>query len=702
MGRIVWSNAVRPILNQNEGILAMKEYHADIVVVGAGTSGSLCAVAAARCGLKTILIERTGLVGGVPSTTVMGSFANLMVNTKFEPMTGGIIRELIERIVQAGGTPYSSADEAILGKTGKPFTIPFHPALYEHVLIEMLEEVGVHLILNCAVISGETSASGGIRMDFAAGMQRFCVYAEVVVDATGNAEAAALLGAETCRPDNISYGCLMRIGAVEIEKTLRFIKSSAPWKTNPAFEAWLRQREEFASDDAPRGLKHLLDPVGYDHAPMSDLTDRIMNDSKWRYIEERYRAENVIYTLELSLFRELIRQAVDNGDFCLVKYFFFDSGTLNGFLMSNTKIEVNQIHKDEENNPLFREDFFSSPPKRWEVRYDNSYPNLIYDPKYKVYRCYYTCFSYDSCSAGTPLEQRASVKYQPMGDRITSLCYAESPDGIHFTKPALGLVEFDGSTDNNILMRYAHGTGVFLDTEELDPNKRFKLITKVEYNGSRHYMAVAFSEDGIHFTKPLEWPRYNPAADTHNFVLRDPKTGKFLLFTRIWKNGVRICARSESTDFINWTEPVEVLRGSGFASQVYSMVVFPYNGLYLGMASIYHNGDAEAEDFDTVDVELKYSTKSDAWESIAPGGHLIQRGKGTYPRGEFDCGCIYAAAPVEIDGKLWIYYMGGNGRHSNFRETSFARGWIEKDKFAGYIPRDPDKEGKLVTSHFCI
>lgn len=228
------------------------------------------------------------------------------------------------------------------------------------------------------------------------------------------------------------------------------------------------------------------------------------------------------------------------------------------------------------------------------------------------------------------------------------------------------------------------------------------LITKVEYNGNRHYMAVAFSEDGIHSTKPLEWPRYNPAADTHNFAMRDPRTGKFLLFTRIWKNGLRICARSESTDFINWTEPAEVLRGDGFASQVYSMVVFPYEGLYLGMASMYHNGDTEAGDFDTVDVELKYSTKSDAWESVAPGGRLIPRGKGAYPQGEFDCGCIYAAAPVEIDGKLWIYYMGGNGRHSDFRETSFARGWLEKDKLAGYVPRDPGRESRLVTSHFCL
>lgn len=297
----------------------MKECYADIVVAGAGTSGSLCAIAAARCGLRTVLAERTGLVGGVPSAALMGSFANLMVNTRLQPMTGGIILELVERLVRAGGTPYATAEEAVRGKIGKPFTIPFQPALYEHVLIEMLEESGVRLLLNCSILSGQSSASHGIRLDFAAGAQRLRVRARVAVDATGNAEAAALLGAETCQADNISYGCLMRIGGVEIEKTLAFLRSSAPWKEDPALDAWFRQREEFTAEDAPGGLKHLLDPVGYDHAPMADRADRLMNDAKWQYIEERYRAENVLYTLELSLFRRLIRQAVEKGGFSLVQ-----------------------------------------------------------------------------------------------------------------------------------------------------------------------------------------------------------------------------------------------------------------------------------------------------------------------------------------------------------------------------------------------
>ncbi|MDE7029219.1 MAG: hypothetical protein K2P63_04480 [Lachnospiraceae bacterium] len=384
------------------------------------------------------------------------------------------------------------------------------------------------------------------------------------------------------------------------------------------------------------------------------------------------------------------------------KYFFLDRGILVGYHMSNARIELNKLQKDTCNNPLFGEGFFEEPPLPWEIRYDNGYPNIIYDPVYQIYRCYYTCITYDESAAGTPLAERGKTDYKPKENRIASLCYAESRDGIHFVKPELGLTEYAGSRKNNILFRYAHGTGVFLDVQETDPKRRYKLMTKVEYNDKCNYMAVGFSEDGIHFGGLIPWPKYNPAADTHNFVFRDPKTDMFYLYTRIWRNGLRICARSESEDFIHWTEPKEVLRGSGFERQVYSMPVLPYEGIYLGFASMYHAGDADCADFDLVDLELACAANMDDWDFAAPGQHLIERGSGSYPRGAFDCGCIYAAAPIVKEDKVWIYYMGGNGRHTNFRETSFARGFLERDKFAGYVQNNPAKQAQIMTTHFTV
>lgn len=383
-------------------------------------------------------------------------------------------------------------------------------------------------------------------------------------------------------------------------------------------------------------------------------------------------------------------------------YLMLNRGILSGYQMTNAVLKVKPIKKDETNNPLFREGFFEKERKPWEVRYDNGYPNIIYDEREKIYRCYYTLFTKDQSSASTPLEERRDHVYSPSSRRITSLCYAESRDGIHFDKPNLGLVEFQGNRNNNILMDYAHGTGVFLDPEEKDPKKRYKLVTKIEYNELKNYMAVGFSEDGIHFGDLIPWPEFNPAADCHNFPFRDPVTGKYYVITRIWKNGVRVSAICESRDFIHWSEPEEILRGNGFEDQIYSMPVFRYGDLYLGLASVYHEGNTMAPNFDTVDVELEFATDLKHWDSAAPGQKLIARGKGAYPDGDFDCGCIYASAPVEIDGKLWVYYMGGNGRHTGFRETSLARGYLEKDRFAYYEAGDEESEALLTTSHFVI
>ena len=199
------------------------------------------------------------------------------------------------------------------------------------------------------------------------------------------------------------------------------------------------------------------------------------------------------------------------------KYLFLDRRCLQPQGMENVRLVLAAAEKDTANNPLFSEGFFSTPSLPWEARYDNAYPNVIYDPKYKKYRCYYTFCSKDEESTSTPRQERAKRDYRPMPTRIASLGYAESDDGVHWVKPSLGLVEFEGSRENNMLFRYAHGTGVFLDQEETNPAKRYKLVTKVEYPGGHTYMAVNFSEDGVHWGEMIPWPRWNPPADSHNF-----------------------------------------------------------------------------------------------------------------------------------------------------------------------------------------
>ena len=83
------------------------------------------------------------------------------------------------------------------------------------------------------------------------------------------------------------------------------------------------------------------------------------------------------------------------------KYFFFDRGILQPQGMRNLRTTVCQVQKDTETGPMFREDYFSQPPRKWEVRYDNSYPNVIFDSEAKCYRLYYTLIVKDAVSEAT-------------------------------------------------------------------------------------------------------------------------------------------------------------------------------------------------------------------------------------------------------------------------------------------------------------
>lgn len=384
------------------------------------------------------------------------------------------------------------------------------------------------------------------------------------------------------------------------------------------------------------------------------------------------------------------------------KYFAFDRGILNPQYCDNMEICINPVQKDTENSPMLQEGFFSDPSYPWEVRIDNGYPNVIYDAREGLYRLYYTMIIKDPFSEQTDRAARATTDYIPMGDRVTATGYAESKDGIHWVRPNLGLCEFRGSKENNILMLFAHGTGVLLDEDDPNPKRRYKMMTMSDVPGAASHMSVSFSPDGIHWSELQRWPENDARGDSHNFVFIDKRDGKYKVITRTWRNGLRLSAIAESTDFLNWSNPKEILRGYGFESQVYSMPVFQDSGMYLGLAAMFHEGDRSAPGFDTVTCELTYATIPDVFDYAVPGQSLIPLGQGKYPDGEFDNSVIFATAPLEIDGKLCFYYMGGNGQHTNFRETSLGRAFLDKDAYAFWTAKDSAKKGVVALNrvHF--
>jgi hypothetical protein len=361
------------------------------------------------------------------------------------------------------------------------------------------------------------------------------------------------------------------------------------------------------------------------------------------------------------------------------RYLLLDSRVIES--AENAKLTLGAVRKSE-HNPLFGED------KLWEQRFDNLYANVIYDPEDKLYKCWYSPFIVDHSSKGITLQQRTETRYRtPKGRgqrREMAICYAVSKDGIKWEKPELGLVEFEGSKQNNIVWRGPHGAGVFKDDRDPDPARRYKVIFKG--------VEVAFSADGIHWGEAVACPEIKVAGDTHNNALWAPTLGKYVGITRTWGGAdrVRQVARVESDDFLKWTKAEVVLEGIEKNLQVYAMPVFYRDGLYLGLAAIH---DQKA---DRVWTELTWSPDTIQWHRVSPGTPLI----GNLPNeGDYDWGCVYAGAyPVFLQDEIRIYYGGSDGKHTSWRNGFFCLATLKPDHWAGYEPMKSHQPAILTTA----
>ncbi|MBN1341620.1 MAG: hypothetical protein JXQ73_03020 [Phycisphaerae bacterium] len=349
----------------------------------------------------------------------------------------------------------------------------------------------------------------------------------------------------------------------------------------------------------------------------------------------------------------------------------------------NARLALGKVAK-EPRNPLFKED------KPWEPRFDNLYANVLFDGDDGLYKCWYSPFLIDQRTTSVPRDKRDGVDYIKVkpNAREMGVCYAASKDGLTWVKPELGIVEFDGSTRNNIVYRKPHGGGVFKDLHETDPARRFKMFTKSDEPGD---MAVAFSPDGLHWSKLTPCPDIKSAGDTHNNALWAPDLGKYVGITRLWAPNVgRIVGRCESDDFAKWTQAVDVLHclPAEPHRQTYAMPVFRHANLYLGLVMLL---DTKT---DLVDCELTWSPDTIHWQRVCPGTPMIPRG----PKASYDCGCIYAAAnPIVRDGEIRLYYGGNNGPHTTWRDGFFCLARLRPDGFAGFEPADPDAPALVVT-----
>lgn len=196
--------------------------------------------------------------------------------------------------------------------------------------------------------------------------------------------------------------------------------------------------------------------------------------------------------------------------------------------------------------------------KPWEGN-TSAYYTLFQDGE--LYRMYYR---------GSHADEKTQRGTHP---EVT--CYAESRDGIHWTKPELGLVEYEGSKANNIILKGlgSHCFVAFKDENpDAPPEARYKGISRGPQG-----LYVFQSADGIRWSLIKDQPVITKGAfDSQNLAFWDPFTKQYVDYHRAFIGGVRAIMTCTSDDFVNWTDPVPLQYGDAPPQHLYTNAIRPY------------------------------------------------------------------------------------------------------------------------------
>lgn len=164
------------------------------------------------------------------------------------------------------------------------------------------------------------------------------------------------------------------------------------------------------------------------------------------------------------------------------------------------------------------------------------------------------------------------------GSETEVTCCAESKDGIHWTKPNLGLYEVHGMRDNNVVLAgmapFSHNFSPLIDTRPgVNGAERFKALAGTSKTG-----LVAFvSADGLRWRKLRDEPVITGGAfDSQNIAFWSESEQSYVSYFRVFKEKIRRISRTTSPDFVNWSEPVLMEYGDKPIEHLYTNQTSPY------------------------------------------------------------------------------------------------------------------------------
>lgn len=351
------------------------------------------------------------------------------------------------------------------------------------------------------------------------------------------------------------------------------------------------------------------------------------------------------------------------------------------------------------------------PVKPWEGQYVFLYGTVMRDAEEGIWKAWYLTMNH--------------FRYpQNVFPESTYLCYATSKDGLKWDKPALGVIAYRGSRENNIVFEADHlpehnvsgildTVSVIKDENAADRSRRYKMmiwrqnhrlvdgkwiLNREEPRPTGYY--IAFSADGIRWKeepKPV-WV-YDPVRDTMT-TMWDPRTGKYVAFVKQTVAGKRARFWSESADFLHWTGPAPMLAADDKDPpevELYNNTGFYYEGMYLGLLAVFHPAPPENV---YLDIQLISSRDGRKWDRVGDRAPFIEIGRRDIDW-DFGFHSPSSGPPVRVGDELWFYYSGRSYRHpipGQGREPNHGAIGLAKSRLDGFVSmRAGAAPGSLTT-----
>jgi hypothetical protein len=362
------------------------------------------------------------------------------------------------------------------------------------------------------------------------------------------------------------------------------------------------------------------------------------------------------------------------------------------------------------------------PTKPWE-KWPHAFGSALYDPKTKLYKMWYVD--------------------NPVWSDRGCVFYAESADAKTWKKPDLGLVELHGSKANNCLSTNAELPNVFLDPNEKDPQRRFKMLVwrgRFTFQEKTIYGHILYaSGDGIDWQiiGPVAGPEqpeesYPKQVHDTNQIIWDGLGGRYLGDYRtfaphagrpgwvrdLWgpnrpkeivtrTDGFRRAVGISTSKLLaaGWS-PIEiVLKADAVDDQhaaslgkgpepdwaeLYIMPPIVYGNHYLGLLTLLYQIDGKDTVEGSGDLQLTFSHDGYKWHRQPERKSLIARSPSKMIP-------VFAACndPLDMGDEIWICFTESSGTHVAEGTPSALR--TARWRKDGFVSLDCAAKGSLIT-----